>query len=76
MTYAPSGVGRAVVRISAPTVIGMAAEMGPDELTMRAVALQDPPVWRVLSKACEIRHIQLRFEIDPLSRQREWMALL
>jgi hypothetical protein len=32
----------------------MAAEMGPDELTMRAVAhrmgLQDPQVWRVLPK--------------------------
>jgi AcrR family transcriptional regulator len=38
----------------APTVIAMAAEMGPDELTMRAVAhrmgLQDPQVWRVLPK--------------------------
>jgi len=38
----------------APTVITMAAEMGPDELTMRAVAhrmgLQDPQVWRVLPK--------------------------
>ena len=37
-----------------PTVIAMAAEMGPDELTMRAVAhrmgLQDPQVWRVLPK--------------------------
>jgi hypothetical protein len=37
-----------------PTVIAMAAEMGPDELTMRAVAqrmgLQDPQIWRVLSK--------------------------
>ena len=36
----------------APTVIAMAAEMGPDELTMRAVAqrmgLQDPQVWRAL----------------------------
>ena len=32
----------------------MAAEMGPDELTMRAVAqrmgLQDPQIWRVLPK--------------------------
>jgi hypothetical protein len=32
----------------------MAAEMGPDELTMRAVAhrmgLEDPQIWRVLSK--------------------------
>jgi AcrR family transcriptional regulator len=38
----------------APTVIAMAAEMGPGELTMRAVAhrmgLQDPQVWRVLPK--------------------------
>ena len=38
----------------APTVIAMAAEMGPDELTMRAVAhrmgLQDPQIWRVLPK--------------------------
>jgi len=38
----------------APTVIAMAAEMGPDELTMRSVAhrmgLQDPQVWRVLPK--------------------------
>ncbi len=38
----------------APTVIAMATEMGPDELTMRAVAhrmgLQDPQVWRVLPK--------------------------
>src|SRR5215472_979953 len=38
----------------APTVIAMASEMGPDELTMRAVAqrmgLQDPQVWRVLPK--------------------------
>ena len=37
-----------------PTVIAMAAEMGPDELTMRAVAhrmgLQDPQIWRVLPK--------------------------
>src|SRR5215469_10833576 len=36
----------------APTVIAMASEMGPDELTMRAVAhrmgLQDPQIWRVL----------------------------
>ena len=36
----------------APTVIAMAAEMGPDELTMRAVAhrmgLQDPQIWRAL----------------------------
>jgi hypothetical protein len=38
----------------APTVIALAAEMGPDELTMRAVAhrmgLQDPQIWRVLPK--------------------------
>jgi len=38
----------------APTVIAMAAEMGPEALTMRAVAhrmgLQDPQVWRVLPK--------------------------
>jgi len=38
----------------AATVIAMAGEMGPDELTMRAVAhrmrLQDPQVWRVLPK--------------------------
>jgi hypothetical protein len=38
----------------APTVIAMAAEMWPDELTMRAVAhcmgLHDPQVWRVLPK--------------------------
>lgn len=38
----------------APTVLGMAAEMGPDELTMRAVAhrmgLQDPQIWRVMPK--------------------------
>ena len=38
----------------APTVIAMAAEMGPDELTMRAVAhrmgLQDPQIWRVLPR--------------------------
>lgn len=38
----------------APTVIAMAAEIGPDELTMRAVAhrmgLQDPQVWRVLPR--------------------------
>jgi hypothetical protein len=38
----------------APTVIAMAAEMGPDALTMRAIAhrmgLQDPQVWRVLPK--------------------------
>jgi len=38
----------------APAVIAMAAEMGPDELTMRAVAhrmgLQDPQIWRVLPK--------------------------
>jgi hypothetical protein len=38
----------------APTVIAMAAEMGPDHLTMRAVAhrmgLQDPQVWHVLPK--------------------------
>src|SRR5215475_15148015 len=38
----------------APTVIAMASEMGPDELTMRAVAhrlgLQDPQIWRVLPK--------------------------
>ena len=38
----------------APTVIAMAAEMGPDELTMRAVAqrmgLQDPQIWRALPK--------------------------
>jgi hypothetical protein len=36
------------------TVIAVAAKMGPDELTMRAVAhrmgLQDPQVWRVLPK--------------------------
>jgi len=35
-------------------VIAMAAEMGPDDLTMRALAhrmgLQDPQVWRVLPK--------------------------
>ena len=38
----------------APTVIAIAAEMGPDELTVRAVAqpmgLQDPQIWRVLPK--------------------------
>ena len=38
----------------APTVIAMAAEMGPDELTARAVAqrmgLQDPQIWRALPK--------------------------
>jgi hypothetical protein len=38
----------------APTVITMAAEMGPDELTARAVAqrmgLQDPQIWRALPK--------------------------
>ena len=38
----------------APTVIAMAAETRPDELTMRAVAhrmgLQDPQVWRALPK--------------------------
>jgi hypothetical protein len=38
----------------APTVIDMASKMGPDELTVRAVAqcmgLQDPQVWRVLPK--------------------------
>jgi hypothetical protein len=38
----------------APTVIAMAGEMGPDELTMRAVAhrmgLQDPQIWRVLPR--------------------------
>jgi hypothetical protein len=37
-----------------PTVIAMAAEMGPDELTARAVAqrmgLQDPQIWRALPK--------------------------
>ena len=36
------------------TVITMAAEMGPDELTIRAIArcigLQDPQVWRVLPR--------------------------
>ena len=38
----------------APTVIAMAAEMGPDELTARAVAqrmgLQDPQIWRALPR--------------------------
>jgi hypothetical protein len=38
----------------APTVIAMASEMGPDELTARAVAqrmgLQDPQIWRALPK--------------------------
>lgn len=38
----------------APTVIAMAAEMGPDQLTSRALAqrmgLQDPQIWRVLPK--------------------------
>ena len=38
----------------APTVLAMTAEMGPDELTMRALAhrmgLQDPQVWRVLPR--------------------------
>jgi hypothetical protein len=37
-----------------PTVIAMAAEMGPGELTSRAVAqrmgLQDPQIWRALPK--------------------------
>jgi AcrR family transcriptional regulator len=37
-----------------PTIIAMAAEMGPDELTVRAVAqrmgLQDPQIWRALPK--------------------------
>jgi hypothetical protein len=36
----------------APTVLAMAAEMGPDELTARAIAqrmgLQDPQIWRAL----------------------------
>ena len=56
-----------------PTVIAMAAEMGPGELTMRAVAhrmgLQDPQVWRVLPKgrsdilfliACDLQMRQAR----------------
>src|SRR5262252_2638685 len=37
-----------------PTVLAMAAEMGPDELTARAVAqrmgLQDPQIWRALPR--------------------------
>ena len=37
-----------------PTVLALAAEMGPDELTARAVAqrmgLQDPQIWRALPK--------------------------
>ena len=37
-----------------PTVIAMAAEMGPEELTARAVAqrmgLQDPQIWRALPR--------------------------
>jgi hypothetical protein len=38
----------------APTVLAMAAEMAPDELTVRAVAqrmgLQEPQIWRALSR--------------------------
>ena len=38
----------------APTVLAMAAEMGPDELTARAIAermgLQDPQIWRALPR--------------------------
>jgi AcrR family transcriptional regulator len=54
-THRTGGAPRAQWRQDvAPTVIAMAAEMGPDELTMRAVAhrmgLQDPQIWRVLPK--------------------------
>jgi len=38
----------------APTVLAMATEMGPDELTARAIArrmgLQDPQIWRALPR--------------------------
>ena len=65
----------------APTVIAMAAEMGPDELTARAVAqrmgLQDPQIWRALPKgradilflvACDL---QVR-QIDAVKAARAW----
>lgn len=60
----------------APTVIAMAAEMGPDELTMRAVAhrmgLQDPQVWRVLPKGRA--DILFLVAADQLMRQTKAVA--
>jgi len=53
-SHPPAGPGAKWRQDVDPTVIAMAGEMGPDELTMRAVAhrmgLQEPQVWRVLPK--------------------------
>lgn len=60
----------------APTVIAMASEMGPDELTMRAVAhrmgLQDPQIWRVLPRGRS--DILFLVAADLQMRQREAVA--
>jgi hypothetical protein len=60
----------------APTVIAMATEMGPDELTMRAVAhrmgLQDPQVWRVSPRGRA--HILFLVAADLQMRQTKAVA--
>jgi hypothetical protein len=70
-----------------PTVLAMAAEMAPDELTARAVArrmgLQDPQIWRALPHgradilfivACDLQIRQAEAVAAPAPRRRTALA--
>ena len=70
-----------------PTVLAMAAEMAPDELTARAVArrmgLQDPQIWRAVPHgradilfivACDLQIRQAEAVAAPAPRRRTALA--